>query len=305
MTRRRLLLITSALFYFSGVAGAAGTASGAFLKLGVGARNVAMGETGAAESGIYSLYWNPAGLSNIETVTVSFMHALWLDGITFQQAAYAQRMEPCAVGISATYLSMPAIDKYDRTGVKQNSTYTPTDMALAFSLARNFETVPVGATIKFISSSIDDKTAMAVAADVGACYDIAYSGAEKKIRLGLAVQNIGTPMKFETESFPLPLNVKLGAACSASDHTVIALDLNKAVDSDVTAHVGAEYALQLGGSSSLAGRLGYKTNARWSEGLTGITAGIGISINRLGLDYAFVPYGDLDTTHRISISLGF
>ena len=40
-------------------------------------------------------------------------------------------------------------------------------------------------------------------------------------------------------------------------------------------------------------------------GLTGLSVGLGLQIQNLGIDYAYLPYGDLGTTHRISLNYAF
>jgi len=54
-----------------------------------------------------------------------------------------------------------------------------------------------------------------------------------------------------------------------------------------------------------AGRVGYNTAAKDTGGLNGISAGIGFVYLNYGIDYAFVPYGDLGNTQRISLSAKF
>ena len=45
-----------------------------------------------------------------------------------------------------------------------------------------------------------------------------------------------------------------------------------------------------------------KTNQDIGEG---ITAGIGLKMGKTSIDYAYVPYGDLGDTHRISLGMRF
>ncbi|HJT24811.1 MAG TPA: tetratricopeptide repeat protein, partial [bacterium] len=54
-------------------------------------------------------------------------------------------------------------------------------------------------------------------------------------------------------------------------------------------------------------RLGYQGVLQDNQinGLTGFTAGAGLRIEQFRLDYAFVPYGDLGTSHRISLGYEF
>ena len=39
--------------------------------------------------------------------------------------------------------------------------------------------------------------------------------------------------------------------------------------------------------------------------LVGFAAGFGVKISRLTLDYAFVPFGDLGDTHRMTLGWSF
>lgn len=54
-------------------------------------------------------------------------------------------------------------------------------------------------------------------------------------------------------------------------------------------------------------RVGYQGSLENNQigGLTGFTAGAGLRIGPVRLDYAFVPYGDLGTSHRVSVGYEF
>jgi hypothetical protein len=51
----------------------------------------------------------------------------------------------------------------------------------------------------------------------------------------------------------------------------------------------------------LALRVGYRTGSD-VDGLSGLRAGLGLSWQGIGVDYAYAPYGKLGASHRISIS---
>jgi hypothetical protein len=304
MRRSSTVLFFCLLFYPLSDAGAAGSATAAFLKIGVGARNVAMGETGAAETGVYATYWNPAGLAALKKPALAFMHAAWLSDIQFQNLAYALPTAAGTFGIAATYLSMDAIERRDNTGLLQQGTYKPSDTAVGLSYARAFGDLYAGATLRYISSSLDDASASGVAADAGVMTD-RFSLFGRKLAAALALQNMGSSMKFSRESSPLPFNARLGVRYSATDAITAALDLNKPLDGDLILNTGAEYAYPFGRNAALAGRLGYRSNVEGLGGNAGITAGIGISYAAFTVDYAFVPYGDLNDTHRVSLLFSF
>jgi hypothetical protein len=263
-----------------------------------------MGETGATANDVAAAYWNPSGLNDMTGKSVTFMHAIWLEDISFQNAMYAQKTDNGAFAVGATYLSMSDIAKFDNTGVAQNDSYKPSDMAAWLSYARQIGEVPVGVSVKYISSQIDSHSATAVAADVGVMIKTVRL-ADRELRIGLAVQNLGTQMKFISESFGLPLNVKAGASYALTERLTGALDVNKPVDTDVIGNAGLQYLYPFGEKMFIAGRAGYRSNTNALNGLAGFTGGLGFGYYGIQIDYAFVPYGDLDDTHRISLTYNF
>jgi hypothetical protein len=142
-----------------------------------------------------------------------------------------------------------------------------------------------------------------MAADVGVMMG-GMCKKNKSLSMGVAVQNIGTKMKFNKEEYDLPLNVKAGVSVNPYPPLMIAVDVNKSMDTDLIGNIGAEYQHTIS-FASVALRAGYKTNTKGIDGVTGITGGIGIGMGNFGFDYAYVPYGDIDTTHRISVQYGF
>ena len=53
-------------------------------------------------------------------------------------------------------------------------------------------------------------------------------------------------------------------------------------------------------------RGGYNTRTAGDvTGFTGFSFGVGLNYDKVGFDYALVPFGDLGLTHRMSLSLHF
>src|ERR1035437_7225708 len=100
----RLVILVS-LMLWAGAGFCAGTTSANFLKIGVGARNVAMGETGATEKGVDSADWNPAGLAVIGSPVAGFTHSQQFDDITFEHLSFAYPCSFGTLGVSADYLT--------------------------------------------------------------------------------------------------------------------------------------------------------------------------------------------------------
>lgn len=298
-----------------------GTTTASFLKIAIGAKNIAMGETGATSDDVNAIYWNPAGLNYVSSKQVSLMHAVWFEDISYEYLAYVHPVRVNSNGASPTdigtfgvglnYLHMTAIEKYDEYDNLLNETYKPSDMAATISYARKVKDIPVGMNIKYISSNLDDETGTAFAVDIGGIYD-KLQIANSKLQIGLAVQNIGTEMKFIDEGDPLPMNIKVGCSynlmplISQSPNLLIsALDINKPIDNALRVNFGTEYSRNFGKNILLAARVGYKTNTKGYKAIDGLCAGLGFGFKDYFLDYAFTPYGDLGDTHRVSVIAKF
>lgn len=306
------------LFCVSSVyAGGAGTTTGTFLKIGVGARNIGMGETGSISEDVNSIYWNPAGIASLKEKEISLMHAVWFQEINYEHLAFAVPVGKGTIGAAVNYLSMSPMDKYDNAGniVADDKTFTPSDLAVTLSYGRTFSLsdihnlpLNIGLNLKYISSAIEKEKATAFAADVGSQIKLK----DGKLKFGLAVQNIGSGMNFQVSSNsptdPLPLNIKLGSAYTSligkSNSLLFAVDVNLPTDNEARANFGIEF-IQKFSVVQIAPRAGYRTNTKGLDGLSGLTAGIGFNIKSYYLDYAFVPYGQLGDTHRVSFSLKF
>ena len=293
-------------------AGGVGTTSATFLKIGVGARNIAMGETGAASEDVNSVYWNPAGLNSLTGKEASLMHAVWLDDINFEHAAAGYPTKYGTFGLGLNYLSMNPIQEYDVNDTKLGTTYKPYDAAGTISYARTVYGVPLGVNVKYIYEKIDTERAWAVAGDVGCAYDgIEVMG--QKLRLGAVVQNIGTKVKFVSVGDDLPLNVKFGGSYSfinsEPNYLLAAVDINIPSDNKARLGVGAEYTRKLGNNIFVSARAGYKTNTEVLSAISGLTAGAGFRYDGYTVDYAWVPYrsddgfSDLGDTQRISLGI--
>src|SRR5512136_2375710 len=80
----------------------AGTATAQFLKIGVGARATAMGETFVSVANDAScLYWNPAAMTQFETNEVLLAHSAWFVDIKHEFLGVVYHLSAAdAVGLS-------------------------------------------------------------------------------------------------------------------------------------------------------------------------------------------------------------
>jgi len=295
--KNKIILIVSVLFCFIVNANAvgAGSATGEFLNIGVGAKAAALGGAMTARAeGTDAMYWNPAGLVGMKIPEASFSHTIWMLETSHTSAGFALPLgERAAVGILVNYFSSGTMDKVDNTGLSAG-TFSASDLSAAVCLsAKLTDNIPAGISVKFISSAIDDVTGTAFAADLGVQYIVSSD-----LTLGAGVFNLGTNLKHSIVEEALPMNIKggillklLGASLSADAILPSAGSFGFST--------GAEYVLSISSDSSIAARAGYSS----AVSVGGLSAGAGFAIGNLSLDYAFLMFGDLGNNHRLSIKI--
>jgi hypothetical protein len=291
----------------------AGTTGATFLKIEAGARPVAMGGAFVAVADdANTTYWNPAGLAQIEEREITAMHNEWLEDIRYEFLGYAQPIKSegraQGFGVSVMCLYMSGLESRTKETIEPEGTFGAYDIAVAGAYACEVgKGVSIGANIKLIQQKIEDETAWSGAVDLGLLYK--QPSPRGELRLGFAVQNIGPGIKFIKESDPLPLNIKAGIAKtfelrSIKSEVTLAFDVNAPIDNVPNGHFGVEFVYQKMKDIELAGRIGYKTNTISDLNvLSGLSAGVGFVWKRIGIDYVWVPYGDLGNTHRISLTI--
>ncbi len=263
-----------------------GTTAASFLKIGIGARAAAMGDafTALALDGT-SLYWNPAALSQIKTKDISAAYNSWLEEIKQGYLSFSFPTARGGMGLGINYVDMGKIEGRDLEG-NPTKDFTASDTHIFVGYAKRFKKSSWGISLGMLKDVIKDDTKNAFLANIGFLYPVS-----ERFSLGAVAQNIGSKLG----SDPLPLTFKLGAA-SKLKNVVLALDIAKPQDNEVYYCLGAEWWLR----NVLALRAGYKTNQDVGEGWS---AGLGFKFSRSDLDYAYVPYGDLGITHRISLRI--
>ena len=101
----------------------AGTRAMTFLKIGVGAEAMSMGESQvAATDDLYASYWNPAGLTRLQKPQIALMHNEWFAGINHEFVGFAVPLGNVGtIGVSSSYLSFGELQGVTETGTKRPS----------------------------------------------------------------------------------------------------------------------------------------------------------------------------------------
>ena len=343
MYRKYLATIGFLIFFFSinadymAQSSKTGTTAAAFLEIGVGAS--AMGMGGAFVSianDATALYWNAAGIANMNQGQAEVVHTNWIAETNYDFAGLVVPLGNFGtLGFSYTSLNMDdmmvrTVDQPEGTG----EYFSAGDLALNVSYARNLtDRFSIGISAKYIQQKIWHMSATGFAIDVGTLFRTDLFGG---MVIGASISNFGTPLQLagkdarqdiqvdntklgsnsqipadiEMDSWDLPLIFQIGVSTkilNTQDYKItIAIDALHPNNDNESMNAGMEFAFKdyfyvRGGYQSLF--------LKDSEG--GLTLGVGVNTKMLfsntivNFDYAYRDFGRLENVHIFSVGLKF
>jgi opacity protein-like surface antigen len=308
-----------------------GTVGAQFLKIGMGARYVAMGEASiACVNDAYAMYWNPAALTEITGSNLSLTNVDWILDVQLNHASFGKSLDPySAFGVSITALTMgnmeiTTVEEPEGTG----ETFTSSSYALTLGYARRLtDRFSAGVSGKYIWEGISEERASGFAFDFGTLF---YTGF-RSLRIGMNISNLGPELKLEgpeldtyhnpqpgnpnyddvqaklaVDPYDLPLTFRVGAAYDLVDSPesrfTVTAEAKHPSDNVQQASLGGEY--QWKEMFSLRG--GYKLNYE-EEGLT-LGGGVKVNVGKnteMDISYAWADFSHLSSVHRFSLGFDF
>lgn len=261
-----------------------GTRGANFLEIGVGARGLALaGAYTAVAEGVTALYWNPAGISELEGPAVAFSLAK-LYGDAGIDHTFAGGVLPVgangAVGIALTNLTSGDIERTTEAFPEGNDpvfgrTFSYSATAAGLYYARRLtDRLALGVGVKAASEGIDNAKASYFGVDVGTKFrtglygthiaaSIANLGGSGRYR-GAAIERFSfdqfrpgaTGVEFSTQELQMPTLFRFSVRSDlvgASDallaanrqHNLIMLaEMTDAIDTDVQLTLAAQYSFR-------------------------------------------------------------
>jgi hypothetical protein len=330
-----LLLVVFATGIVTAQTRKAGINAAAFLKVGVGARQVGMGSAVTSTNGdVTNIFWNPAGVAlQDEKAQVSFTYNSWIGGLKQNAVAASYNMEGIGtIGLGVMTLGISGIpadrDVYPGNAVLQglqidqasSDTYDYMDMVVQLNYSSYvMDRLALGASVKFINEKIDDQSATAIGFDLGSVYNIGIYN----WNIGARVSNLGSDMKFYDYASPIPLTFGIGTSMVplhiGASSVLVAVDLVKPQDGQQYYYSGFEYNYD----NTIFLRGGWKFNYSFlgiagdgiDEGTTlrqgvqtslekgSLGAGVRIPMAEymLALDYSYTVFTSFSDVHRLTL----
>ncbi len=296
----------------------AGTAMGQFLKIGVGGRAVGMGETFVAVANDASaLFWNPAGVTQLEKSEITFSHTEWPVDVQHEFFGYVHKLNAQSyLGVSAIVLHTDDFEEtteFQPLGTGRFVSFG--DAAFGLTYARKMtDRFSVGLTVKYIDETLDNLHARNVFIDFGTFFWTGFGSS----RFAIAVTNFGTNIEpsgtlllrdgtkiTDFQDFSPPTIFRIGLATEVIDNSshmlTTSVQLNHLNDNAENFNFGLEYWW----NKILALRGGYRLNVDEESLAFGAGLALPLQLIDLNLDVSYTDFGQLGSASRFSASIKF
>lgn len=299
-TASKFLCISMYFYLFLCISVSNGSSGSDFLNLPTGAKSAATANIyfPDEETSANSFLYNPSFSALSEERNLNFSGTNYLEDINYGIISYSHPLKTGSLSGGFQFLNYGDIPGYTASGYAKNlsSSY---DFAFSLNYAtkikRHFpreKTVALsGISLKLINQKLHSYKGSAIAIDAG----LLYYTPLRNLSFSLAFKNLGTKMKFNKESFPLPFTLNTGLF-----YKIPKLNSTLGLKSswfpyDRETHIGVGLRMSL--LSFLDLRTGWQTTRRAmnsSEAFlqTGLTWGFGIKTADISFNYAFVPFSE-------------
>ena len=267
-----------------------------WLTLSVDPRSAAMGGAVVASSGdVQALHNNPAGLNILDDPEIAFTHNE-LDtslGLRQEYLSFGRPWAGGGIAISLSDFSYGSFDNRDSSGASLGAS---TDQAYAGALGYGTgflaNRLSLGLCLEASQEALGSSISTLYDASLGAMFEILPS-----LSLGAQMSHLG----LFAQGGAAPTALDLGVSWSAfSRNLTLAGDWTKPNLGTAAEAIGAEWKIL----DAYCLRAGWRFNSGDPQAMDqGFSAGAGAKFGPLMINYAYVPYGNLSSSQRVSIIL--
>jgi hypothetical protein len=299
-----------------------------FLSVVSDARGAALAEAMTSiESGSSALFFNPAGMSNLEgLVEVSGSTNEWIADIRHNALSLA--LSPSGGRYGVLGLSLQSVDygefygtrveKGTDLGYVDTEIFSLSSMAVGLGYAKRLnDRFSVGGQVRWVRQDLGESVVPVISTDLDTLEGIAenalsplafdfgtqFKTGYKSLVFGMSVRNFSKEIKYVEEGFQLPLVFNLGISMDVLDFLEDGVPLEQTlyVSIDASHYRSHPEQLKIGMEYGLLGafwvRGGYVTN----NDEDGFSFGMGLRYSGLMFDYAYSPFGVFDKVQRMTV----
>lgn len=261
-----------------------------------------------------ALLLNPAFLEEQDHHHLSLGYLNHLDDVWMGFASYAREIEQLGgmAGVAIRHLNYGS---FDRTYFDGTTTGTFGASETVLTLSYSQELAPRlrgGANLHTAFVTLDDVSASALAADLGATLSIPEQG----MMISAALRNVGVVMSSlgeENDRLPVDLritvsrqlqNLPLRLSITGYDLTRFENENGSAIN-EVARHLAFGGEFQFGSAFAIRGGYDYRRGEELSTGerldLAGLGLGFGLNLRRFGFDYAYNAWSSFGGLHHVTL----
>lgn len=276
------------------------------LRLPASARILALGNAGIASSDGDAMFYNPGMLSSSRGTAVS-LQRYGSNGVAGSMGT-TNTVGSITIGIGAQVVTYSApvgasyadVVKTGGTHLSDSGGVAASSTALTLGFARTIKGFRLGANVKYAEDHLG------AAHDGVAAFDIGFQRPLGPGTLGVVVQNLGAGPRIGGVEGTLPrrIGVGFGGYRSIAGHWDIGAQTALTLEGDLFVRPagGAELAYVPIDGVAITLRQGFRLPREKDEPL--VTAGFGVTIDRLSVDYAMEPMRDgHGVSHRVGLRI--
>lgn len=287
----------------------------AYVRMGIGARIIAMGEAGTATANdVTAAYWNPSGLTDLKDIEFSSMYSLNMGyDRKYQYAAFGKRFGFGVLAVNWINASVDDIIGTDDSG-NLTGTFNDAEHNISLSYANAYKKLSYGLTPKFYLSNMDGESESGMGLDLGLKYDL-----NQYIEAGLMVRDAYGKLAGDT----IPYQLQIGATAYPFLGVTVAADMQMEKDESPQFVFGAEYWTSIGRDPEADSKLNvinvqekntwsdifsnFQTGLRVGFNDNRFSAGAGVKFRNFQLDYVYrIGNHDIfNDDHILSLILRF
>ncbi len=277
-----------------------------FLKIGQGARPVAMGEAYmAVADDINAIFWNPAGLTDVRGTAWTATYTKWLVDSNIFSGAVVWNTGTARGGVLGLGVVAFQPEDFEETTIFQpngtGQSVSAGDLGIGVVYAlRLTDKFSFGARMSWVHQSLYTWSVNQFTLDVGTRF---YTGF-RSLRLAMALKNFGPDKRILQATFVMPLTYHVAAAAELfgekgdPGYLTVAGETLYVSDYDLRAHLGAELWLR----NIFALRAGYK----FAYEADSFTVGMGLKYDMhadraLTVDVSYSEMKRFSTPIRVTI----
>ena len=307
-----------------------------YLNITTSAHQAALGgETLTIQDDVNQPLWNPSTISKFMDNNVSVNYVNFLSGVNMGSLTFAhlinRRFGTLHGGIQ--YVNYGDFIGADENGIETGN-FTARDLALSVGYAYNIPKTDfyIGSNIKFLSSKIENYTSQGAAIDFGVYYFTEY----RPYSFTAVIRNVGYQFSpYDEKREDLPLEIAMGASYKLEDvplkwHLTLnnlqkwnisvpnpsdsqtdlegnttTSDINFFTNAIRHVVIGAEFFPDKGFNIRLGYNFRRAAELKLTETRTfaGISAGFGLKMGRIKLDYAYTKYHPSENTSTFTLHI--